>query len=164
MKDLYIVRHGKSSWATDEISDIDRSLKERGIHDGYKMAEKLSAKDRIPELIISSSANRALHSATIFARTFKFPLEKVIINEKFYLAETKTILQLLIQTGDDIKSLMIFGHNPTFTDLANLFVNHEIANIPTTGIVGLSFDTNTWSNIDKLKPKDRFFDFPKNIK
>lgn len=164
MKDLYIVRHGKSSWATDGISDIDRPLKERGIHDGYKIAEKLLSTNRIPELIISSSANRALHSASIFARTLKFPLEKMIIYEELYLAEISTILKIIKQTGDDINSLMIFGHNPSFSDLANLFVNNIVGNMPTTGIVALSFDTNSWSNIEELKPEDWFFDYPKNNK
>ncbi|MCK5170441.1 MAG: histidine phosphatase family protein, partial [Bacteroidales bacterium] len=71
-KYLYIVRHGKSIQDYGNISDIDRPLKERGINDGYKMAERLLVQNKIPEKIISSSAVRALHSATIFARTLNF--------------------------------------------------------------------------------------------
>ena len=46
MKDLYLVRHGKSTWDTENISDIDRPLKEQGISDGYKLAGKLLSQGR----------------------------------------------------------------------------------------------------------------------
>ena len=163
MKDLYIVRHGKSTWDIEGISDIDRSLKERGINDAYKMAERLLVQDRIPQKIISSPAVRALHSATIFARTFNFPYNEIIINEGIYHAGMNVMLSIIQQVDDNINSLMVFGHNPTFTDLANHFINNKIANVPTTGIVGLKFETNSWKEIGKSKPKDWFFDFPKKI-
>ena len=162
MKDLYIVRHGKSTWDIEGISDIDRPLKERGINDGYKMAERLLVEDKIPEMIISSPAVRALHSATIFARTFNFPYSDITINEGIYHAGTNMMLSIIQQTDDNIKSLMVFCFFPTFTDLSNIFVNNKIANVPTTGIVGLKFETNTWKGLEKLMPKDWFFDFPKN--
>jgi len=162
MKNLYIVRHGKSTWDLEGISDIDRPLKERGINDGYVMAKKLLSQNRIPEIIMSSPAARALHSATIFARTFIYPYSKMVINEALYLTGTGSTLVIIQQTDDDVPSLMIFGHNPTFTDLANYFVHNEIDNIPTTGIVGLQFETISWKDIKSLGPKDWFFDFPKN--
>jgi len=163
MKELYIVRHGKSAWDVGNISDIDRSLKERGINDGYKMAERLLDHGKIPEIIISSSATRALHSAIIFARTFNFPYKNIIINEEIYHSGLGNMLDIIKETDDQIKSLMVFGHNPTFTDLANYFIYPKIDNLPTTGIVGLRFETDSWSGIEKLKPKDSFFDYPKNI-
>ena len=61
MKKLIIVRHGKSSWEYDGILDIDRPLKQRGIRNGYEMAQRLSEADIVPDLIYSSSASRALH-------------------------------------------------------------------------------------------------------
>jgi len=163
MKNLYIVRHGKSTWDIEQISDIDRPLKERGIRDGYMMANRLIEKGHVPELIVSSPAARAIHSATIFARTFKLPHHRIILNEGIYHAGTSNMLKIIQQTQDDLSSLMVFGHNPTFTDLANFFINKEIDNIPTTGIVGLKFEIKSWKELNKQKSVDWFFDFPKNI-
>ena len=73
------------------------------------------------------------------------------------------MLDIIKQTEDNIGSLMVIGHNPTFTDLANHFVNDKIDNMPTTGILGLKFESNSWSEIDKLQPNEWFFDFPKNM-
>lgn len=162
-KNLYIVRHGKSTRDYGDISDIDRPLTERGINDGYTMAERLLVQDKIPDKIISSPAVRALHSATIFARTFNFPYNEIIVNEGFYLAGTNIILDIIKQTEGSINSLMIFGHNPAFIDLANYFLKSKIDNMPTAGIVGLKLELNTWSEIDQVKAMESFFDYPKNI-
>ena len=161
-KELYIVRHGKAVSDYYKISDIDRPLKERGITDSLNMSNRLLAKEIIPGKIISSPAIRAFHSASVFCRVIGIPVEKIQINEKFYLSGTSTLLEIISTTKSNIKSLMIFGHNPTFTDLANFFLNNEIENIPTSGIVGIRFNTNLWSEISKENAHFLFFDYPKN--
>ncbi len=162
-KQLFIVRHGQSSWDLVNISDIDRPLKERGINYGYLMAEKILAKTLNPEKIISSPANRALHTSTIFARVLSYPYQNIEINENIYFADKNTMLALINQVHYQFESLMVFGHNPTFTDLANHFLNQSIDNIPTTGVVWLKFETNEWTKIDKNNLVDYFFDYPKKL-
>ncbi|WP_233890439.1 SixA phosphatase family protein, partial [Tenacibaculum piscium] len=66
MKTLYIVRHAKSSWLYQGIKDIDRPLKERGIKDSHLFSKFLSQEIVKPDVFVSSSANRALHTAIIF--------------------------------------------------------------------------------------------------
>ena len=56
---------------------------------------------------------------------------------------------------------MIFGHNPEFTNLANIFVKNTIDNISTAGIVSLVFDIDNWKDISKKKLVSELFDFPK---
>ena len=161
-KQLFIVRHGKSSWDCGNISDIDRPLKERGVTDGYLIAERLLAKQLIPQKIMSSPAIRALHSSTIFARVFKYTYQNIEINEAIYIADINKILSLIKHTPNHIESLMVFGHNPTFTDLSNHFLNKAIENVPTTGLVWLKFKINDWAKIDKSNLVEYFFDYPKN--
>jgi len=161
-KQLFIVRHGKSSWDCGNISDIDRPLKERGVTDGYLIAERLLAKQLIPQKIMSSPAIRALHSSTIFARVFKYTYQNIEINEAIYIADINKILSLIKHTPNHIESLMVFGHNPTFTDLSNHFLNKTIENVPTTGLVWLKFKINDWAKIDKSNLVEYFFDYPKN--
>lgn len=163
-KHLYIVRHGKSEWDYGDIPDIDRPLKERGIRDGYNMAKRLLNNGIIPDKIISSPAIRALHTASIFARVFKFPFAEIEIRESIYMATSNFMFDIIKQTDDQYNSLMIFGHNPTFTDLANYFLKNKIENMPTTGIVLLKFEAKSWLELIHLIPVESFFDFPKNIK
>ena len=161
-KSLFIVRHGKSSLGTSDISDIDRPLKERGVNDAYTMAERLLQSNNIPDKIISSPAIRALHSATIFSRTFNYPSQDISILDNIYAAEIRVILDIIANTKGHINTLMIFGHNPTFTDLANLFLKDKIDNLPTSGVVGLKFKFLSWGEIFQSKPIESFFDYPKN--
>jgi len=161
-KQLIIVRHGKSNQDYGDISDIDRPLKERGINDGYLLAERLVSKKIIPQKIISSPAIRALHSSTIFCRVMGYPYKNIEITEDIYFADKATMLNLIKQTQNHIETLMVFGHNPTFTDLANYLLKNPLDNLPTTGVVWLKFETNSWGEIDKNNLVDYFIDYPKN--
>jgi len=71
-----------------------------------------------PDLLLSSPANRALHTATIFAREMQIPLSKLKVNETLYFSSENEILSLVKDTRPEVSSLMIFGHNPTFTNFA----------------------------------------------
>lgn len=161
IRTLHIVRHGKSSWDFDNISDIDRPLNERGINNAYLMAKKLSERKVIPGILISSPANRALYTAVIFARVMKLPYEKIKIEDQIYMGYTDDILQLVQQQDNSLSDILIFGHNPAFTVLANQLMAKQIDNIPTAGIVSLSFETNEWSDIGKMKAVKDFFDYPR---
>ena len=160
-KTLYIVRHAKSSWDYDDISDIDRPLSTRGINDAGVMAGRFKAKEELPSLLITSPACRALHTATIFARTMKISCERLVIEERIYPGSLNEILNVLENTSDKYESFMIFGHNPASTSLANHFLKHAIDNLPTAGVVTLNFNGDSWKNIKDQQPKNENIDYPK---
>ena len=160
-KTLHIVRHAKSSWDFENISDIDRPLKLKGIQNSYEMARRIKIRYTLPDLIITSPAIRAIHTAIIFARVFEFPLDKIIIDENLYGAEEDSIMGLIKKTDNSISSLMIVGHNPELTNFVNRFVKDTIVNIGTTGIVSIVFDVEDWKDVDQKKLVSEHFDFPK---
>ncbi len=160
-KRLHIVRHGKSSWDFEDISDIDRPLGPRGVNNAYLMAKKLSERKVKPGLLISSPANRALYTALIFARVMKLPYEIIRIEDLIYMGYTDDILHLVQEQDDSLSDILIFGHNPAFTVLANQLMTGHIDNIPTAGIVSLSFNTDSWSGIGRLKASKDLFDYPR---
>jgi len=160
-KQLHIIRHGKSSWDFDEISDIDRPLSPRGVNNAYMMARRLKDNGIIPDLIISSPANRALYTAVIFARVMEIPWNKIDINENIYMGYSEDILRILEKIDNKYSSVFIFGHNPTFTVLANHFLAEQVDNIPTAGMVGLTFSLSGWNEVAKTRPDSEYFDYPK---
>lgn len=162
MKTLYIVRHAKSSWDFDELLDFDRPLKERGVNDANDMASRLGNAGHSPELIISSTAARALQTAKIFCENLKIPDSRISLSDDLYDAEYEDILNVILQADDAFNSLMVFGHNPGFTDLANYLGTTNIDNIPSSGIVILKFDTTNWKKIGRNLAKEELFDYPKN--
>ena len=68
MKTLLILRHAKSSWKHEQISDHDRPLNKRGKRDAPRIGRLLRDRNLAPELIISSTAKRARKTAAKAAR------------------------------------------------------------------------------------------------
>jgi phosphohistidine phosphatase len=160
MKTLHLARHGKSSWDMLGVSDLDRPLLEKGISNTMNMGITIEKKFGKPGLIITSPANRAIHTAIIFARSMNMKMQEVKINEKLYETDASTIIEIIEETNSKIDNLLIVGHNPTFTNLANLFLPSHIENLPTSGVVTIRFDSKSWNIINKT-PIFTEVDFPK---
>lgn len=163
VKTLLIARHAKSSWDYDTVEDFDRPLKESGIRNAYLVAETLKKKNITFDVIYSSPANRALHTAIIFMRVLNIPFSKIIIEEQFYSESDSEVIQFLKNIPESYSKVMLIGHNPTFTDLANRFLKQRISNLPTAGAVLLELNCDSWSQTGPVAVvKDHLF-FPKKI-
>ncbi len=160
-KILTIVRHGKSDWSYDGLADFDRPLKARAYSDGYRMAGILKTMEPVPDLLLTSPANRASYTAIIYSRVLYGNFEKLKINEDLYLAGARSILNIVRNCGEDVAHLAIFGHNPGFTELANSFLKEYLENIPTSGFVRLTFRAGNWSDISQDALLDHRFEYPK---
>ncbi len=158
---LYIVRHAKSSWDYEEVSDMDSPLKLRGIRDAYDMARTVKIEYGLPSLFISSPANRALHTANIFLRVFGAKFSLLNIDERLYETGTGVVRKLISEQSDEVSSLMIFGHNPTFSELASVLSSELYVDMPTCGIYRIEFDTPNWELIAKENMTDVSFVYPK---
>jgi len=158
------VRHAKSSREYENIADIDRPLKEKGIKNAYEIARKLKLKNDLPDLIITSPANRAIHTALIFARVFETNKRLIKIEEEFYDGSVDFYIHQIKETEDIFNSLMLFGHNPGCTELANKLLPEAIDNLPTTGTVKIVFDVDSWRKISREAVKEYDFVFPSGDK
>ena len=164
MKTVYIVRHAKSSWEDITLSDHDRPLLPVGVARTRKVAEYLKKKKIYPDIMLSSSAVRALETARILAGVIGYPVEKIIVEKRLYHASPDQIMEELFGLSDDLSSAMVFGHNPTLTYLANHFLKSGIDNLPTSGVVGIRFKTDRWEKLGEAKFKTKLIVFPKMLK
>jgi phosphohistidine phosphatase len=160
-KTLYFVRHGKSSWDYENISDIDRPLKIRGIRNSYEMARRLKIDCNVPELFISSPAIRALHTASIFLNVYELSYGNLQVDERLYGNGLNEIQQVVKSQHPTVNKLMIFGHNPDFSELASTFTKKSFVDLPTCGIAIFEFKCSLWEEISKENVENEYFDFPK---
>ena len=161
MKTLFIVRHGKSSWEYDDVKDIDRPLSERGIRDAYTMAVRLREKDLFPSRMISSPASRALHTGVIIKHVLGISDRDFFIDSNIYQANSRELMGILYGLDDHVASVMLIGHNPTFTDLANELSDHPLENLPTAGVVVIHFTVDKWTQVSRQNVSDHLIDYPK---
>lgn len=166
MKTVYIVRHAKSSWNYPKVKDKDRPLKERGILDAHLVAENLIKKISKPDVFVTSSANRALHTAVIFANTFNYPLANLQINSSLYSFSDGYLIKTIKALDDGFDSVIIFSHDHGISTFVNTYGNKKIHKVPTTGVIGITFDIKHWKNLnpDRSNGKTILIDNPKNYK
>lgn len=146
MKNLILVRHGKSSWDYS-VSDKDRPLQERGINDALLVSDIFQKKKIAVDAVFSSPANRALHTCMIFLRQIDFSFEDFKVVKNLYDFSGDSDLEFIKKLDKSLNTVMIFGHNHAFTFLANSLGNTYIDNVPTSGLVHIQFDTKSWNNI-----------------
>ena len=164
MKKLYIVRHAKSSWEESGVRDHDRKLNERGKHDAPIMGELFNELGYIPDIIYSSSAKRALTTAKTISRKIGFPIDDIVVTQEIYDAITSDLIKMINGVDDKHDSLMLFGHNPSFTVLSNLLSDKYIDNIPTCGASVIELNVNSWKDVESDCGKLIAFEYPKKYK
>ncbi len=161
MKTLYIVRHGKSSWSDPSLPDKERPLNNRGKMNAPEMGARLVDNQIKPNLMITSPAKRARSTAKKIAKVIQYPKKEMVVSDELYHTGEQTMLSLVQSQKNELDSVMIFGHNPGFTDFANDLCGISIYNIPTSGIVGIKFNVDKWGQVDFRTGELLFFDYPK---
>jgi phosphohistidine phosphatase len=161
MKHLILVRHAKSSWKDSQLDDHDRPLAKRGEHDAPYMAKVFREKKMDVDLIVSSTAARALATAKEFAKKIDYKKEKILRVSEIYLAELDDLLDYVKGIDSDYTTVMLFGHNPALTWFANYLTNGTIENVPTCGLVAIDFNISSWNEISGGTGDLRFFEYPK---
>ncbi len=161
MKTLYLVRHAKSSWSDPDVRDHDRPLNKRGNRDAPFMGKLLFDKKIKVDLLISSSAVRALQTAKYIASEFNLKKNDIQIDERLYHPSTLDFLKVINEIDNSCKNVMLFSHNPGITEFANFVSTNDFTNIPTCGIVCLDFDIHDWRDLSNHRGATIFYEYPK---
>jgi phosphohistidine phosphatase len=148
MKNLLLMRHGKSSWELN-VNDVDRPLKQRGITDAHLVGSYLANDNLDIDFAFSSPANRALHTAMICLRNLKYPMDKFKVAPELYDFSGNQVVDFVRSCPNNLTTILIFGHNHAFTQIANSFGNEHLENVPTSGFVHLKFEEESWEMIKK---------------
>lgn len=163
MKQLLLIRHGKSDWDHPGLADHDRPLNERGFSDAPAMATALLAREVQPDLIVSSSALRAATTARLIAGMMDYPIEEILIVPSLYLATPETILRTVQQLDEATATVMLFGHNPGMHEVVNAFSDDgQVNDFPTLAVARFAFAAAHWGLIEwgsgdlleRLTPRD----------
>lgn len=156
-----MIRHAKSSWANPLQSDFERPLNERGKRDAPVMGQKLKELRLIPDLIISSSANRTRQTANKIADALGYDRAQIKWEEKLYHCIPSVFDEVLNDVADTVKTLFIVAHNPGITEFVNgLSDAFTVDNMPTCGVAGVLFDAKEWAEFAVVERKVILFEYP----
>ncbi|MDB5974319.1 MAG: hypothetical protein JWR07_1079 [Nevskia sp.] len=161
MRRLTLIRHAKSSWDYAELSDFERPLNARGRRDAPAMAARLASQLERPLRLISSPALRAITTAHTFAAALAVPNTAIRIDPRIYEATRGTLLGI-VREGDDADShVLLFGHNPGFSELAQLLAPCPFSDLPTCAVVTIGFEAPQWRDIRHSSGVVQRYDSPK---
>jgi phosphohistidine phosphatase len=137
------MRHAKSGWDIAGIDDHDRPLNDRGQRAAPAMGQLLVEKNLVPDLIVSSTALRARETALAVARASAWKHE-IRLTRALYMAEPGTILQVVATLADDVRRVLVVGHNPGMEDLVSdlSFMRNTM---PTAAIAHFDCSIPRWS-------------------
>jgi phosphohistidine phosphatase len=158
---LILLRHAKSSWDDARLDDFERPLAPRGLRNVPEMGRRL-AQRRLPiDLVISSTAVRALATARGVAREIGYREDCIQQAPELYLASPDEILAVIRAVPAGIDTLMVVGHNPGLTELANRLDDIHIDNMPTAAMLCVEFNATAWGDINPAEAQLCWFDYPR---
>ncbi len=161
MKTVYFIRHAKSSWEDMSLRDSERPLNKRGFRDAPFMSKLFKAKETLPDIIFSSPAVRAYTTARFFAEELGWEEKEIQTDPDLYLGNEDYIIQKINMLDDSVNTVCFFGHNPTTTNLANIFHDDYVANVPTCAIVKVQGEIDSWQHFNPKAIKFVEIHYPK---
>ena len=70
------------------------------------------------------------------------------------------MLAVIRALDNKLDRVMLFGHNPEFSDLAHR-LSSEIVDMPTSAVAEYNVDTTAWSDVGEVEPAKVVLDYPK---
>jgi phosphohistidine phosphatase len=146
-KEIFIVRHAKSDWENNASGpDFDRPLNARGRYEAAFMSELMLKHALRPDLIVTSAAERARTTAYFFAKVFEIDLENVIEKSTMYECTVPFLHAMIRELPENADRVYLFGHNFTFSELAQSFSKKNGVSLATCTVVKVSGEVQTWAD------------------
>jgi phosphohistidine phosphatase len=145
---LVLLRHAKAEPPEGYPSDFDRPLRPRGRADAETAGAWLAQSGWTPDLVLCSPAVRTRETWTAAAP--KLGQIPIVYEQSLYLAGAVDALELVRQTGPDVATLLVIGHNPTMSVLSALLDEDAVGSgdgLHTAGLAVHRFE-GTWAELD----------------
>ncbi len=168
MRRLLLLRHAKASWPSATL-DVDRPLSKRGHEAAALMGGYLKDEGLRPDLVLVSPARRARETWELVRPSVGDVDTRQ--DERIYEAPVVRLVTVLRETGPEVRTLLMIGHNPGFEDLARQLIGEGdqdgMARLgrkyPTAGLAVIDFDRDDWAGIESGTGRLERFATPKSL-
>jgi phosphohistidine phosphatase len=153
---VWVLRHAKAG--PQGRDDHSRPITARGRRQAAEVGRYVARPPVTgvarPELVLASSARRALQTAELVMAELGGDVE-LVVEHRLYQADPDDVVDILRELGDDPSSVLVVGHNPTVHELALLLLDGEDTagnaaleqGFPTATLAVVSVDTASWSRL-----------------
>jgi phosphohistidine phosphatase len=162
MKTLYLLRHAKSSWKDETLSDIERPLNGRGRKAAQTVGDFLKREKVIPDLVLSSSAVRARQTTDLLLKAASVSTD-LRFDERIYEAGAQRLLEVVKQIEKSKKSVLLVGHNPGLEEFLQVLTGAS-ENMPTGTLSKIALGASSWAAIGDKGGTLEWIVTPKQLK
>lgn len=144
MRRLTIVRHAHAEGLAPGAEDFERRLDAKGRREAEAIAERAARLQLAPDHLIASPADRTAATARTLARTLGFPLSRIRHDDRVYLAERPTLVEVLRAIPAECRRAMLVAHNPGASELVDWLTGDARESLVTGGVVVLEGELANW--------------------
>ena len=160
MKNLYFLRHAKSSWDDYTLKDFDRPLSTRGIQDADLMGNFFKSKRAKIDIILASPSKRTIETIEHF---FGNKAPDVKFDASIYHASLDDVLKNIYAVPEEVNSVMVVGHNPSMHDATEFLTQKFLNKFPTCGLASLNTE-NKWNDLNRGSAELNYFMKPRELR
>ncbi len=161
MKQLYLIRHAKSSWSDPSLNDFDRPLNSRGKRDAPLIGGRLATAGMMPELFLTSPAKRARKTAAAIGAEIGYPKTQIVLVDALYTFQAEAVLAVVHGVDEAVRSLALVGHNEAVSQAARWLTGEDLGSIPTCAVVSIAIESGGWRDLAAGCGRVSFFEYPK---
>jgi phosphohistidine phosphatase len=160
---LLIVRHAQAEQTNNVQKDFERELTTTGFADASRMGRFLSSKKIKPTAVFSSPAHRARTTAQLMAEQLGFDFTSIVLDQEIYESSVRKLMQLINGLDESLTQVMLVGHNPHLSYLAEYLTQYELGDLPACGVVAINFERQAWKEASNGTGKFTWLEYPEKI-
>lgn len=150
---IVLFRHAKADWP--QVSDHERPLADRGRKDAAVAGRRLAGTGIPFDLALCSTATRTRETWKLAVQELP-QRPKTVYEERLYDASPGELIAVANETGDDVRNVLLIGHNPSVQGLAEVLAGAADGDarermsrrgFPAAAFAVLSFD-GSWKSLE----------------
>ncbi|MCY4225301.1 MAG: histidine phosphatase family protein [Bacteroidetes bacterium] len=161
-KTILFFRHAKSDWNASYDQDHDRPLNLRGKRAASAMGRWLTHTGPIPDLILCSTAIRARTTCTLASESGQWTSE-IQYERGLYHAGPSELFYYIGEVSEDIHTIMLVGHQPTWSATTSIVSGQMIKEFPTASMARIDLLVEEWEHCGAGSGKLIWHQFPKRL-
>ncbi|MDK1474275.1 histidine phosphatase family protein [Streptomyces sp. 549] len=150
---MVLLRHAKADWP--QVADHERPLAERGRRDAPVAGDWLASQGVNPDLTLCSTAARTRETWKLAVPQLE-RRPRTVYEERLYDASPGDLIAVLNELPDDVREVLLVGHNPGIQGLAQVLAGEseeeaaahlEKRGFPTSAVAVLSY-SGPWKSLE----------------
>ena len=131
------------------MKDRDRPLTPQGRGQAPTMAARIRSLGRLPQVVVSSPALRALETAQVVAENLGLDRSTLITEPGIYEAGVGDIMDALAGLEDRFRHVLLVGHNPGISEVADVLSRGGVGTLPPGGLAAIHLRVASWAELPR---------------